>query len=83
MKFEIKESDIHYEYNSFGYMMFYKGKPIGGAGVSKSCYSKKRASRSNTKLFRDYAEATKRQILNGHIDKYMLDEIKKIESGER
>lgn len=76
---QISASDIHYEYNTRGYMMYYKGKPIGGAGIGKEA----KGCRANLKLFRDYAESTKRSILNGHIDAYMRDAIEKIDAEER
>lgn len=71
----VNESDIHYEYNTRGYMMYYKGKPIGGAGIDRSA----KGCRSNLKLFRDYAESTKRQILAGHIDAHMREAMEKID----
>lgn len=71
----INSEDISYAYDTRGYMMFYKGKPIGGAGISK--YAK--SHRGNLKLFRDAAEATKNQILRGCIDEFMRNEIIKIE----
>ena len=72
---KISESDIHYEYNTRGYMMYYKGKPIGGAGISKEA----KGCRSDLKLFRDIVESTKRKILAGHIDAHMRDVIRKID----
>ena len=71
----MNEKDISYTYDTRGYMMFYKGKPIGGAGISKNAKS----HRGNLKLFRDAAEATKNQILRGCIDEFMRNEIIKIE----
>lgn len=71
----LNAEDIHYEYNTRGYMMYYKGKPIGGAGISREA----KGCRSNLKLFRDYAESTKRAMLSGHIDEYMKKQIEKID----
>lgn len=71
----IRAEDIHYEYDTRGYMMYYKNKPIGGAGIDK--YAK--GCRSNLKLFRDCAEETKRKILAGYIDNYMRDRIREID----
>lgn len=31
----INANDISYSYNTKGYMFYYKGKPIGGAGMGK------------------------------------------------
>ena len=72
----IEAKDIHYEYNTRGYMMYYKGKPIGGAGIGNGA----KGCRSNLKLFRDYAESTKRSIVSGHIDVYMREQIEKIDA---
>ena len=72
----IEAKDIHYEYNTRGYMMYYKGKPIGGAGIGKEA----KGCRANLKLFRDYAESTKRSIVSGHIDAYMREQIDKIDA---
>lgn len=69
---------LHYEYNTRGYMMYYRGKPIGGAGVDRLA----KVSRSNLKLFRDYAESTKRRMLAGYIDKFMREQIEKIDREE-
>ena len=74
----IASSDIHYEYNTRGYMMFYKGKPIGGAGIGGEA----RGCRANLKLFQQYAESTKRQILSGYIDAYMREAMEKIDAEE-
>ena len=71
----IKPEDIHYEYDSRGYMMYYKGFAIGGAGIDKYA----QGCRSHVKLFKECAVQTKRNILSGYIDKYMLDKIKEIE----
>lgn len=71
-------SDIHYSYSTRGYMMYYKDQPIGGAGISK--YAK--GCRSNLDLFRNQAEATKRALLAGRGDKYMMNCIQAIEQTE-
>lgn len=71
----MKDTDISYSYNTRGYMMYYKGKPIGGAGISKTA----KGCRSNLKLFKDAAEATKRQLLRGTGDSYMKAQIKAID----
>ena len=72
----IAESDIHYEYNTRGYMLYYKGKPIGGASIDRNA----KGCRANLKLFRECAESTKRQILAGHIDTYMTEAMEKIDT---
>lgn len=74
----ITETDITYSYDTRGYMMYYKGEPIGGAGILKSA----KGCRANLKLFREQAAATKRELLSGRGSKYMLDEIAKIDKKE-
>ena len=74
----IHPNDIHYSYNTRGYMMYYKDKPIGGAGISKEA----KGCRANLKLFREQAEIEKRRIVNGIINRYMLKEIQKIDEEE-
>ncbi|MEE1302265.1 MAG: hypothetical protein UHD64_05715 [Bacteroidales bacterium] len=74
----INPSDIHYSYDTRGYMMYYKGKPIGGAGLGKGVSG----CRANLKLFKEQAEIEKRRILKGFISEYMLKEIRKIDEEE-
>lgn len=74
-KMKVAESDIHYEYNTRGYMMLYKGKPIGGAGIGAEA----KGCRANLSLFQRCAESTKRNILAGYIDGYMRDAMRKID----
>ena len=71
----MKTEDISYCYNTKGYMMYYKGKPIGGAGIDKSA----KGCRANLKLFRKLAEMDKQNLLAGHGSKMYLDYIKKID----
>ena len=75
---KLSEADIHYSYNARGYMMYYKGQPIGGAGIDKSA----KGSSSNLKLFRQNAEATKRTLLAGGGDAYMKAAIQAIDRAE-
>ena len=72
----INPDDIHYEYDSRGYMMFYKGNPIGGAGIGKEA----KGCRSNVELFHECAKRTKERICAGYIDRYMLEVIERIDS---
>ena len=71
----INEKDISYSYNTKGYMLYYKNKPIGGAGIDKHA----KGCRSNLKLFREQAEHDKRAILNGYGQKRYLECIDEIE----
>ena len=56
-----RAEDISYTYNTRGYMMYYKGQPIGGAGIDKTA----RGCRSNLKLFKHSADVTKRDLVAG------------------
>lgn len=73
-----RAEDIHYSYDTRGYMMYYKGQPIGGAGIDK--YAK--GSRGNLRLFRESAEVTKRELVRGGGSQYMKDCILKIDQAE-
>ena len=75
---KINPNDIHYSYDTRGYMMYYKGKPIGGAGLAKGVSG----CRANLKLFKEQADLEKRRIVNGFISKYMLEAIQKIDEEE-
>ena len=62
----INPKDIHYSYDTRGYMMYYKDKPIGGAGISKEA----KGCRANLKLFKEQAEIEKRRIVSGFEHRY-------------
>lgn len=68
---DINANDIHYEYNTRGYMLYYKDELIGGATIDK--YAK--GCRSNLKLFREIAKLDKRRILSGYGAKRYMDRI--------
>lgn len=70
----INPNDIHYSYDTRGYMMYYKDKPIGGAGISKNA----KGCRANLKLFKEQADCEKRRIISGVATRYNK-EIQKIE----
>ena len=57
-------------------MLYYKGKPIYGAGILKSA----KCCRSNLKLFKQEAELEKRKICSGFISEYMRMQIEKIDN---
>lgn len=74
----INPQDIHYEYTTRGYMLYYKNRPIGGGGIDKHA----KGCRSNLKLFKEYAEIEKRNLVNGRGSAYMLQAIQNIENEE-
>ena len=59
-------------------MMYYKDKPIVGACINK----KAKGCIANVKLFKEQAELEKNRILNGFINSYMLENIRKIDEEE-
>ena len=71
----IEEKDLWYEYNTRGYMLYYKDRPIGGAGILKSA----KGCRSNLKLFKEEAEMDKRAILKGYGGQRYLEAIAEIQ----
>lgn len=75
-----KAEDITYTYNNRGYMMYYKGQPIGGAGIDKRAA---RSCRRNIPLFQKSAEATKRQLVAGCGDSYMMNLIRAIDKASK
>lgn len=73
-----KAEDISYYYNAKGYMMTYKGRPIGGAGIDRTA----RGCRSNLKLFKQAAETTKSELARGGGSEYMKACIMEIDRAE-
>ena len=73
-----RAEDITYTYNTRGYMMYYKDRPIGGGGIAKDA----KGCRSNIRLFRHYGETTKRELVAGGGSKYMKDLILAIDKAE-
>ena len=73
-----KAEDISYYYNSRGYMMTYKGQPIGGAGIDRTA----RGCSSNLKLFKRAAESTKSELVRGGGGEYMKACILAIDQAE-
>lgn len=73
----IDKRDLSYRYNHRGYMMLYKGQPIGGAGILS--HIKKRNTRQNRDFFKEQAELTKRDIMLGRISQWTAQRIEEIE----
>lgn len=71
----INPNAITYTYTRNGYMLYYKDRPIGGAGTDNE-----KAHLSNLKLYKEQAELEKQRLLNGICNKYMLDAIQEIDS---
>lgn len=73
-----KPDELYYEYTTKYYMLYYRGKPLGGAGIAREA----RGCRANLKLFKECAERDKQAILNGRGDKRYLEVIDKIDLEE-
>lgn len=74
-----KAEDIDYTYDARGYMMYYKNQPIGGGGLLKNA----KGRRGNVRIFKNYAEVTKQQLVAGIGSQYMMERIKAIDEAER
>lgn len=71
----VAASDLHYEYNTRGYMLYYKGKPIGGAGIGPEA----KGCGANLKLFRECADREKKNIIDGYGERRYYDAMRKID----
>lgn len=72
----INPNAITYTCTRNGYMLYYKDRPIGGAGTD----TEKKPHWSNMKLNKEQAELEKQRLLNGIGRKDMLDAIQEIDS---
>ena len=71
----ISPNAITYTCTRKGYMLYYKGISIGGAGTDNE-----KARWSNVQLYKEQAEIEKQRLLNGIGIKDMLDAIREINS---
>lgn len=72
--------DFSYECDSYGYMIFYKYQPIGGAGVAERKPQHWQHGRENTEDNRVHAENTIRNILDGNMGKGYQEAIDAIDN---
>jgi len=80
-KSTINPEDITYDSDSTGYMMYYKGKPIGGAGSLPS--DKKKHWRNVSKdvsMYGGMAETMRQNILNDNMGRGMREAIEEIDA---
>ena len=75
---KIESKDITFNYDRYGYMLFYKGLPIGGAGAKGKPKMHWQHARQNVADNHNYAESAKQGLLNGNGHPHMIDNIKKI-----
>lgn len=78
----MENTDITYTYNSDGYMLYYKDKPIGGAGVKPHWVTRRawQAVRADLEDNREYARMEKNNILAGKGQKRFMDVIARIDA---
>lgn len=75
---QLKIEDFSYEANSRGYMLKYKGKSIGGAGISSGIFGpNSKKERRHTQDFVKFAETDIQDIVFGNPGHYgtLIDEI--------
>jgi len=74
-------SDFNYTYNARGYIILYKGKPIGGAGILPSARGPRgRAVQKQLDDYQRQAEARIRNLLTGNTGRLMGEAIRKIDT---
>lgn len=73
----MQAKDFGYSYDYYGYMIYYKKQPIGGAGTIRK---EGRRNKADLAHYKHLAEVTIRDILDGRIAPFMLKEIEKIDS---
>jgi hypothetical protein len=80
--FKMDAKDLSCECNSRGYMIRYKGKNIGGAGIKGQMINTKSFRLRREDHFKEQAKIAMRDILNGRIPKSMQEVIEKIDAEE-
>lgn len=78
MENKYDKNDFSFTYNARGYMVIYKGKNIGGAGIVGQYKGRGRAVAKQLSEYREQAERTISQLCNGIGHSYMFENIKKI-----
>jgi len=74
-----KREDFTFTYDHFGYMIQYKGLPVGGAGCIKPYYNSKRRVPSNLQFYKEQAEITINAILDNRIVPHMKKAMQQID----
>lgn len=74
----MKREDFTYTCNSSGYMISFRGVPIGGLVTLKSSNRPVEDREADTKAYRESAEREIQGLLNGRGAKYMRDKIEEI-----
>lgn len=78
----MKIEDFKAEINHKGYMIFYKGNPIGGAGTLPSSKPKHwRHKRADVKMYTEQSDREIEQLVQGNGQQRFVDVINKINKG--
>ena len=78
----INHTQLSFTYNSHGYMLTYKEKPIGGAGVSPSGKRRNGAMvKADLLIYRESAQQCIKDIKDGRGQKRFLTQIINIDKG--
>lgn len=72
--------ELSYTYDAYGYMLYYRNKPIGGAMVKPDKPYRGMAIRSNQEYMRTQAQLELNLIANGVTDPYKRQAIAKIQA---
>jgi len=75
---EIKDKDLTFTYDAYSYMIYYKGKPIGGASCKRDHVKVGMAVVSNREFYKGQAQLTVNQISQGRMHPYMREAIERI-----
>lgn len=75
----MKREDLSADVSMTGYMLRYRGQPIGGAGTLKKSKNWQN-QRADLKMYRENAEREIEHLVAGNGQARFLDAIKKIES---
>lgn len=78
----LAESDLRWSSDAYGYTIFYKGRSIARGGVMNRRSKGFREAQIDRAHYAARAEATVGQLMRGEGPACLLDEIRKIESGE-
>ena len=76
----LKREDFSYTYNAEGYMLQYKGKNIGGAGILGKFSGRGRAVTKQMQYYAEQANEEIQLIINGNGQARFYEVIRRIEA---
>lgn len=75
----LSRDDFSYTCDSQGYMLYYRNKPLGGAGSLPSAKPRHwRHKRADVQMYKESAEHDIDRLVNGSGEKRFMDIIKKV-----